>query len=99
MPPGLAMPGDPPLENPYGPIEGRRGGAGWGVVPRHQAGRGGAVINEAKVVVPTRFANWVALQPSARRKAYLDPRRYWLEVRWNPLPGASADPPLKGKAE
>lgn len=90
LPPGLAIPGDPPLENPYGPMERRRSRAGWGIVPLHQVGRGGAAINEAKVVVPTRFANWVALQPPARRKAYLDPRQYWLEVCWgDPLPVAS----------
>lgn len=82
LPPDLAMPGDPPLDNPYGPMDGGRGKPGWGVVPLHQAGRSGSVINAAKVVVPTRFANWVALQPPARRKSYLDPRRYWLEARW-----------------
>ncbi len=77
LPPGLAMPGDPPLDNPYGAMDGGTKGQGWGVIPLHQGGR-----NTARVVVPTRFANWVALQPLARRKAYGDPRRYWLEVRW-----------------
>lgn len=82
LPPDMTMPGDPSLPNPFGPMDGGPKGPGWGVSPVHQAGRNGAVINGAKVTVPTRFANWVALQPSARRKAYVDPRRYWLEVRW-----------------
>ncbi len=77
LPPDLAMPGDPPLDNPYGPIEGGRGKPGWGISPAQDGGRHGA-----KVTVPTRFANWIALQPPARRKSYSDPRRYWLEVRW-----------------
>ncbi len=88
LPPGLAMPDDPPLPNPYGPMDGGPSRPGWAVfpvhLPAHLAGRGGAVINAAQVQVPTRFANWVALQPAARRKAYFDPRRYWLEVRWVP---------------
>lgn len=83
LPPDLAMPGDPPLDNPYGPMEGGHGKPGWGVIPLHQAGHKGAMTNGAKVVVPTRFANWVALQPPTRRKSYLDPRRYWLEVHWD----------------
>jgi len=77
LPPDMTMPGDPPLPNPFGPMDGGRGKPGWGVTALHDGGR-----NEAKVTIPTRFANWVALQPPARRKAYLDPRRYWLEVRW-----------------
>jgi len=77
LPPDMTMPGDPPLPNPFGPMDGGRTGPGWGVNPLRQDGR-----NEAKVTIPTRFANWVALQPPARRKSYLDPRRYWLEVRW-----------------
>ena len=88
LPPDMAMPGDPPLDNPYGPMDGGATRPGWGVFPLHQGGRNGTVTNAAKVVVPTRFANWVALQPPARRKAYFDPKRYWLEVRWgsDPLP-------------
>lgn len=77
LPPELAAPGDPPLPNPYGPIDGGTGKPGWGIVPFNKNGR-----HQAKVLVPTRFANWLALQPPARRKVYLDPRRYWLEVRW-----------------
>lgn len=96
LPPGLAMPGDPPLPNPYGPMDGGAKGPGWGVSPTRLAGRGGAVTNGARVVVPSRFANWVALQSPARRKAYLDPRRYWLEVRWGEpegqTPGKPDDP-------
>ena len=82
LPPDMTMPGDPPLPNPFGPMDGGPGKPGWSIVPLRQAGRGGAVINGAKVVVPTRFANWVALQPPAQRKSYFDPSRYWLEVRW-----------------
>ena len=82
LPPDFAMPGDPPLPNPYGPMDGGGGRPGWSVIPLHRSGRSGATVNAAKVVVPTRFANWVALQPPARRKAYLDPRRYWLEAHW-----------------
>jgi len=94
LPPDLAMPGDPPLPNPYGPIDGGLKGPGWGVLPVYQNGHNGA-----KVVVPTRFANWVALQPAARRRSYLDPRQYWLEVRWgDPLPATSRDPPLESGA-
>jgi len=77
LPPDLAMPDDPPLPNPFGPMDGGGGKPGWDVSPVHEGDHKGA-----KVTVPTRFANWVALQPPARRKSYLDPRRYWLEVRW-----------------
>ena len=88
LPPDLAMPGDPPLPNPFGPIEGGGGKPGWSVFPQHEGKR-----SRAKVTVPTRFANWVALQPPARRKAYLDPRRYWLEVRWGePAPARGPTP-------
>jgi len=80
LPPDMTMPGDPPLPNPFGPMEGGGGRPGWSVVAARLGER-----HEAKVIVPTRFANWVALQPPARRKAYLDPRRYWLEVRWGGL--------------
>ena len=91
LPPDLAMPGDPPLPNPYGPIDGGAKGPGWAVLASRQGGH-----NAARVSVPTRFANWVALQPPARRKDYSDPRRYWLEARWgpfpsDPLPGVSAE--------
>ncbi|MDQ2798579.1 MAG: hypothetical protein M3Y13_02925 [Armatimonadota bacterium] len=77
LPPDLTMPGDPPLDNPYGPIGGGHGKPGWSVMPLAKNGR-----HLVKVSVPTRFANWLALQPAARRKRYLDPRQYQLEVRW-----------------
>lgn len=77
LPPDLTMPGDPPLDNPYGPIGGGHGKPGWSVALLSQNGR-----HWAKVSVPTRFANWLALQPKARRKRYLDPRQYRLEARW-----------------
>jgi len=100
LPPGLAMPGDPPLDNPYGAMDGGATRPGWGVVVLHQGGRDQGGRNTAKVAVPTRFANWVALQPAARRKAYGDPRGYWLEVRWggsDPLPVAARRPsPRRG---
>ncbi len=82
LPPDMAMPGDPPLPNPYGPIDGGAKGPGWSILPLHQVGHGGAITNVVKVVVPTRFANWVALQSAVRRKVYFDPKRYWLEGRW-----------------
>ena len=36
-----------------------------------------------KVLVPTRFANWLAEQPPARRKLYAQPGRYTLTIIWN----------------
>ncbi len=80
LPPDLAAfssPGDPPLENPYGAIDGGPGKSGWTVLPGHQDGK-----NVVKVLVPTRFANWLALQPLARRRQYAQPRRYTLVVSW-----------------
>ena len=77
LPPDLMMQGDPPLDNPYGPIGGGHGKPGWSVTPLAKNGR-----HLMKVSVPTRFANWLALQTPARRKRYLAPRQYRLEVRW-----------------
>ncbi len=70
--------GDAPLVNPYGPIDGQKTGKpGWAAFPFTKGGR-----HWVKVVVPTRFANWVALQPKARQRRYLDERNYSLEIRW-----------------
>ena len=80
LPPDLAAfssPSDPPLPNPYGPIDGAPGKPGWTVLPEHQNGK-----NVVKVSVPTRFANWLALQSPARRKQYAQPKRYTLTIRW-----------------
>ena len=69
--------GDPPLDNPYGPIDGQqRGKPGWATLPFTLNGR-----HWVKILVPTRFANWVALQPKARRRRYMDGRNYSLEIR------------------
>ena len=78
LPPELTMPGDPPLDNPYGPMGGGRGKPAWGVTLLAQNGR-----HLVKVSVPTRFANWLALQTPAKRTRYLDPRQYRLEVLWD----------------
>ena len=80
LPPDLAafsQPGDPPLDNPYGPIDGGKGKPGWTVVPLHQNGR-----NYIKVTASTRFANWLALQPRPRQKQYQMPGQYTLIIRW-----------------
>lgn len=80
LPPDLAAfssPSDPPLPNPYGSISGGAGKPGWMPLPIHQNGR-----NCVKVLVPTRFANWLALQPPAKRRAYFQPQRYSLQVTW-----------------
>ncbi len=80
LPPDLAAfssPGDPPLDNPYGPINGAPGKSGWTLLPGHQNGK-----NVVKALVPTRFANWLALQTPARRKQYEQPKRYTLVVAW-----------------
>jgi len=80
LPPDLAAfssPGDPPLPNPYGSISGGAGKPGWMPLSIHQNGR-----NCVKVLVPTRFANWLALQAPAKRRAYLQPQRYSLQVTW-----------------
>lgn len=80
LPPDLAAfssPDDPPLPNPYGPIGGGSGKPGWTLLPLHQNGR-----NFVKVLVPTRFADWLAGQPPARRRAYLQPQRYKLQITW-----------------
>jgi hypothetical protein len=80
LPPDLAAfssPGDPPLANPYGPIDGGSNKPGWTLLPGHQNGK-----NVVKVLVPTRFANWLALQPPARRRLYAQPKRYTLVVMW-----------------
>lgn len=80
LPPDLAAfsgPGDPPLDNPYGPIDGGPGKPGWSLLPQHQNGK-----NQVKVMVPTRFVNWLAQQSPARRKQYLQPKRYTLTITW-----------------
>ncbi len=80
LPPDLAAfssPGDPPLQNPYGPIDGGPSKSGWTLLPGHENGK-----NIVKVLVPTRFANWLALQPPARRKQYEQPHRYTLVITW-----------------
>ena len=84
LPPDLAAfssPGDPPLTNPYGPIDGGSGKPGWTALPLHQNGK-----NWVKVLAPTRFANWLALQSPARRKQYLMPRHYTLVITWDSRP-------------
>lgn len=84
LPPDLAAfssPGDPPLENPYGAIDGGAGKPGWSLLAGHQNGR-----NIVKVLVPTRFANWLAAQPPARRRQYAQPKRYTLSITWNSPP-------------
>ncbi len=90
LPPDLAAfssPGDPPLENPYGAIDGGSGKPGWTLLPGHQNGK-----NVVKVLVPTRFANWLAAQSPARRKQYAQPGRYTLVVTWT-SPPPPAPPP------
>lgn len=80
LPPDLAAfssPGDPPLPNPYGPIDGGPGKPGWTGLPLHQNGK-----NRVKILVPTRFADWLAGQPPARRRVYLQPQRYRLTITW-----------------
>jgi len=80
LPPDLAAfssPGDPPLENPYGSIDVGSGKPGWTLLPGHQNGK-----NVVKVLVPTRFANWLAVQTPARRKQYAQPKRYTLTITW-----------------
>lgn len=80
LPPDLAVfgsPTDPPLPNPYGPIDGGSGKPGWTLLPLHQNGR-----NLVKVLVPTRFADWLAGQSPARRRVYLQPQRYTLQITW-----------------
>ena len=93
LPPELAAPGDPPLPNPYGPIDGGGGRPGWGILPETSAGR-----HHVRVLVPTRFANWLAGQTPARRRAYLDPRSYRLEVRWNAPIHLPINLPIDGRA-
>ncbi|MGI4790394.1 MAG: hypothetical protein ACRYFS_16270 [Janthinobacterium lividum] len=81
LPPDMAAfsaPGDPPLENPYGSIDGGSGKPGWSLQPLHQNGK-----NLVKVMAPTRFANWLALQSPARRKQYLMPLHYTLVIAWD----------------
>ncbi len=80
LPPDLAAfssPSDPPLPNPYGPIDGGRDKPGWTLLPLHQNGK-----NFVKVLVPTRFADWLAGQSAARRRAYLQPSRFTLRITW-----------------
>ncbi len=80
LPPDLAAfqsPGDPPLENPYGAIDGGAGKPGWSLLPGHQNRK-----NTVKVLVPTRFVNWLAAQPPARRRQYLRPQNYSLSIAW-----------------
>ena len=80
LPPDLAAfssPGDLPLPSPYGPISGGGGRPGWTPLPVRLNGK-----NCVKVLVPTRFANWLALQPPAKRRAYLQPERYSLQITW-----------------
>ena len=101
LPPGLAEPGDPPLPNPYGPIEGDAAGRrGWDVIAQKiNAGKinGGKISGEngARVLVPTGFANWLALQPTARRRLYADRRRWRLEIRWGTYPSTKNLPPAQ----
>lgn len=83
LPPELTQTGDPPLPNPYGPIEGD--GAvrhGWDVITGKVNTGTVSGENGARVLVPTRFANWLALQPAARRHRYADRRHWRLEIRW-----------------
>lgn len=80
LPPDLAAfssPSDPPLPNPYGPIDGGRGKPGWTLLPLHQNGK-----NFVKALAPSRFADWLAGQSPARRRAYLQPPRYTLQISW-----------------
>lgn len=80
LPPDLAAfssPGDPPLPNPYGAINGGRGKPGWTLLPLHTGAK-----NFVKVLVPTRFADWLAAQPAARRRLYSQPARFSLQVSW-----------------
>ena len=77
LPPEWASPGDAPLDNPYGPIQGQGKRPGWGTVAGHEGDK-----NWVKVIAPTRLANWVALQPEKVRRRYSDPRSYSLRVRW-----------------
>lgn len=93
LPPDLADlgAGGPPLDNPYGPIDGGGGKPGWGLLPLHQNSKtqnnktqNGK--NWVKVFAPTRFANWLALQSAARRRQYQMPRHYTLEITWETPP-------------
>lgn len=80
LPPDLAAfsnPGDPPLPNPYGPIDGGNGKPGWTLLPLNQGGR-----HFVKALVPTRFADWLNGQSPARRRAYFQPQRYRLLITW-----------------
>ena len=80
LPPDLAAfssPSDPPLPNPYGAISGGAGKPGWTVLPVHQNGKNGV-----RVLVPSRFANWLALQAPARRRLYGQPARFTLQITW-----------------
>lgn len=80
LPPDLAAfssPGDPPLPNPYGPIDGGNGKPGWTLLPTYKDGK-----NFVKVLVPTRFADWLAAQPLARRRLYLQPACFTLRITW-----------------
>lgn len=80
LPPDLAAfssPGDPPLPNPYGPIDGGRGKPGWSLLPLHRNGK-----NFVQVLVPTRFADWLAGQPPAHRRLYSQPQRFTLQISW-----------------
>lgn len=84
LPPDLAAfgsPSDPPLENPYGGIDGGSGKSGWTPLPGHRNGK-----NIVTVMVPTRFVNWLAAQPPARRKQYAQPKRYTLVITWKSPP-------------
>ena len=91
LPPDLAAfssPSDPPLENPYGSIDGGPGKPGWTLLPGHQNGK-----NIVKVLVPTRFANWLAAQPPARRRQYAQPKRYTLVITWGSPPAPTPTKP------
>ncbi len=80
LPPDLAAfgsPSDPPLPNPYGPIDGGYGKPGWTLLPMHRGSK-----NLVKVLVPTRFADWLAAQPLARRRLYSQPQRFTLQITW-----------------
>ena len=68
---------DPPLPNPYGPIEGGSGKPGWTLLPLRKDGK-----NFVKVLVPSRFADWLAGQPPARRRLYSQPPRFTLQISW-----------------
>ncbi len=80
LPPDLvafSSPTDPPLPNPYGPINGGSGKPGWTLLPLHKDGK-----NFVKVLVPSRFADWLAGQPPARRRLYSQRQRFTLQISW-----------------